>query len=172
MTPPSALRPNVRDLVDLATVTSPGVRAVTRAFLVLAANAAIAVAVAAVSSQSAKDRAEIGLWTVSGPPCQQIAPVPLESLMSGQQASLSFGQAQGAFVHGGAVCSDVDHYRGRQTRPFTVCQFGSPYVVRLDTPRNAVFFQAPLGQPATISFAGGAPHCVLGANFPAALFDH
>jgi hypothetical protein len=111
------------------------------------------------------------LWTVAGPPCQRIAPVSLESLTVGDPGPLNFEDAHGAFVHGGVVCSVIDHDHGRQTRPFTVCQFGSPYVVRLETPHGEAFFKAPSGQPATISFAGGDPHCVLGTNFPAALFD-
>ena len=159
----------MRDLVDIATATSPGVRAVTRILLALAASLAVAVAIASFLNQRAKEQAEIDLWTVTGPPCQRITPMSLESL--GQSAPLSFEQAQGAFVHGGVVCSEIDHYLGRRTRPFTVCQFGSPSVVRLDTPHGEVFFQAPRGQPMTISFAGGDPRCVLGANFPAALFQ-
>ena len=95
----------------------------------------------------------------------------LESLAVGEDPGpLTFEQAQGAFLHGGVVCSVIDHYRGRRTRPFTVCQFGSPYVVQVDTPRGEVFFK-PLGHPATISWPDGDPRCVLGANFPAALFD-
>jgi hypothetical protein len=161
----------VRDLFDIVTATSPRVRAVTQVFLVLTASIASAVLVGIVLDQRAKDRAEIALWTVSGPPCQRIAPVSLASLMVGSPAALSFEDAHGAFIHGGVVCSVIDHDRGRQTRPFTVCQFGSPSVVRLDTHHGAVFFKAPFGQSVTISFAGGDPHCVLGTNFPAALFD-
>ena len=159
----------MRDLVDIATATSPGVRMVTRVLLGLAASIAVAMTIAAVLGQRARDQAEIDLWTVSGPPCQRTAPISLESL--GQSAPVSFEQAQGAFVHGGVVCSEIDRYHGQLTRPFTVCQFGSPYLVRLDTPRGEVFFKAPRGQPVTISFAGGEPRCVLGANFPAALFQ-
>jgi len=173
--PVQSLRVNrsadVRDLVDFTTATSPGVRAATRLLLVLAATFSVAGMAAIVLYQRATDRAETALWTVSGPPCQRTAPVLLESLAAGDSGRLSFEEAQGAFVHGGVVCSQIDHYHGRQTHPFTVCQFGSPYVVRLDTPHGEVFFKAPFGQPVTISFAGGDPHCVLGTNFPAALFD-
>jgi hypothetical protein len=71
----------------------------------------------------------------------------------------------------GVVCSEIDHDHGRQTRPFTVCQFGSPYAVQLETPEGEVFFRSPARQPMTISFAGGYPHCMLRTNFPLALFD-
>lgn len=161
----------MRDLVDITTATSPGVRVATRLLLVLAASFSVAGMTAIILDQRAMDRAQTALWTVSGPPCQRIAPVRLESLTVGDLGPLNFEAAQGAFVHGGVVCSVIDHDHSRQTRPFTVCQFGSPYVVRLETPHGEVFFQAPRGQPATISFAGGDPHCVLGTNFPAALFD-
>jgi len=118
------------------------------------------------------DQAETALWTVSGPPCQRITPAPLESLAVGSDPGpLSFEDAQGAFVHGGVVCAVIDRDHGRSTQPFTVCQFGSPYVIRLNTPHGEVFFKTPVGRSATISFAGGEPHCVLGTNFPAALFD-
>jgi hypothetical protein len=143
----------------------------TRVFLALTASISVAAVVAIVLDQRVMDRAETALWTVSGPPCQRIAPVRLESLTVGDPGPLNFEDAHGAFAHGGVVCSVIDHDRGRQTHPFTVCQFGSPYVVRLDTPHGEVFFKAPRGQPATISFAGGDPHCVLGTNFPVALFD-
>ena len=163
----------VRDLVDIVTAVSPQVRVVTRVFLGLTASVAAAVTIALVLDRQAIDRAETALWTVSGPPCQQIAPVSLEGLSGGRSdpAPLRFEMAQGAFDHGSVVCSEIDHERGRQTRPFAVCQFGSPLVVRLDTSRGQVFFKAPADQPMTISFAGDAPHCVLGANFPAALFN-
>jgi hypothetical protein len=161
----------VRELSDIVTATAPGVRVATRVLQVLTASTVTAVTIAAILDQRAMNRAEIALWTVSGPPCQRIAPVSLKSLTVEDPGPLSFEQAQGAFVHGGVVCSEIDHYRGRQTHPFTVCQFGSPDVIRLDTPYGEVFFKAPSGQPATVSFAGGEPHCVLGANFPAALFD-
>jgi hypothetical protein len=161
----------LRDLADIVTAVSPRVRVATRVFQVLTASMAAAVMVAIILDQGAMDRAETALWTVSGPPCQRIAPVRLESLTVGDLGPLSFEDAHGEFVHGGVVCSVIDHDHGRQTRPFTVCQFGSPYVVRLETPRGEVFFEAPRGHPATISFAGGDPHCVLGTNFPEALFD-
>ena len=161
----------MRDLVDITTATSPGVRVATRLLLVLAASFSVAGMTAIILDQRAMDRAQTALWTVSGPPCQRIAPVRLESLTVGDLGPLNFEDAHGAFVHGGVVCSVIDHDRGRQTHPFTVCQFGSPYVVRLETPHGEVFFETPRDQPATISFAGGDPHCVLGTNFPAALFD-
>jgi hypothetical protein len=98
----------VRDLVEIATATSPGVRVTTRILLVLWASFSVAGMTAIILDQRAMDWAETALWTVSGPPCQ---------------------------------------------------------------PHGEVFFKAPLGRPATITFAGGEPHCVLGTNFPAALFD-
>jgi hypothetical protein len=161
----------MRDLGAIVTASSPRVRVATRVLLVFTASIAAVVIVALVSDQRATERAQTALWTVAGPPCQRIAPVSLESLKGGDPGRLSFEHAQGAFVHGGVVCSEIDHYQGRQTHPFAVCQFGAPYVVRLDTPHGGVFFRAPPGQPVTISFAGGDPHCVLGTNFPAALFD-
>ncbi len=161
----------MRDLADIVTAVSPRVRLVTRVFIGLTASIAVAATAAIVWDQRAMDRAEIALWTVSGPPCQRIAPVRLESLTAGDPGPLNFEDAHGAFVHGGVVCAVIDHDHGRQTHPFTVCQFGSPYVVRLETPHGEDFFKAPRGQPATISFVGGDPHCVLGTNFPEALFD-
>ena len=161
----------MRELSDIVTAVSPRVRLVKRVFAALTASIGGAAIIAIILDQRAMDRAQTALWTVSGPPCQRIAPVRLESLTVGDLGPLNFEAAQGAFVHGGVVCSVIDHDHGRQTRPFTVCQFGSPYVVRLETPHGEVFFQAPPGQPATISFAGADPHCVLGTNFPAALFD-
>ena len=160
----------MRDLVDLASAAEPGIRTRTRILVAIGASLAVAVVAAAVLNQRAMDRTQTALWTVSGPPCQRTRPVALASLMAGQPATLNYDEARGAFVHGGVVCAEIDYDRGRKTRPFTVCQFGSPAVVRLDTPRGAVFF-APGGRPATISFAGGDPHCVLGVSFPAALFD-
>src|ERR1700727_1900335 len=147
-------RANVRDLADIVTAVSPRVRRVTRVFVALTASIGGVAIIAIILDQRAMDRAQTALWTVSGPPCQRIAPVRLESLTVGDPGPLNFEDAQGAFVHGGVVCSVIDHDHGRQTRPFTVCQFGSPYVVRLDTPHGEVFFQAPRGHPATISFAG------------------
>ena len=162
----------MRDLVDIVTATPPGVRATTRILLGLWAGLSVAGLATIVLDQQAIERAETALWTVSGPPCQRTAPVPLESLAPGNDPGpLSFEQAQGAFAHGGVVCAENDHDHGRPTLPFAVCQFGSPYAVQLEAPHGEVFFKAPLGRSATISFAGGEPHCVLGTNFPAALFD-
>lgn len=145
----------MRDLVDIATATSPGVRVATRILLAFAATISLAAMAAIVFDQQAMDRAEIALWTVSGPPCQRIRPVALESLEVGSDPGpLTFEEAQGAFVHGGVVCSEINHDHGGQTDQFTVCQFGSPYVIRLDTPHGEVFFKTPAGQSATISFAG------------------
>ncbi|HWF76596.1 MAG TPA: hypothetical protein VN694_05405 [Caulobacteraceae bacterium] len=143
----------------------------TRVLLALAVSFSTAATAAIVLNQQAMDRAETALWTVAGPPCQRSAPVALESLAVGEDpGALTFEQAQGAFLHGGVVCSVIDRDHGRLTHPFTVCQFGSPYAIQLETPHGEVFFR-PLGRPATISWPDGIPRCVLGANFPMALFD-
>jgi hypothetical protein len=60
---PDRERASVRDVVDLATAVSPGVRVVTRAFLVLTASVATAVTIAAVLDQ----RARLGATPKGGP---------------------------------------------------------------------------------------------------------
>jgi hypothetical protein len=161
---------DVRNLDDIVTATAPRVRMATLVLQAAMAGAATLVIIAAAWDQHVMDRAETALWTVSGPPCQRIAPVSLRAVPALDPGPLAFEQAQGAFLHGGVVCTVLDRHRGREARSFTVCQFGSPYVVQLATPHGEVFF-APFGKPATISWGGGDPHCVLGVNFPAALFD-
>jgi hypothetical protein len=162
---------DVRDLVDITTATPPGVRVPTRVLVLLAASFSTAAMAAIVLNQRAMDRAEAALWTVSGPPCQRSAPVALESLGAGYDPGPpTFQQAQGAFLHGGVVCALIDRDHGRPTRPFTVCQFGSPYAVQLEASHGEAFFK-PRGHSATISWPAGEPRCVLCTNFPMALFD-
>ena len=105
----------MRDLADIVTAVSPRVRLVTRVFLALTAIIAVAATAAIIWDQRAMDRAQTALWTVSGPPCQRIAPVRLESLTVGDLGPLNFEDAHGAFVHGGVVCSVIDDDHARQT---------------------------------------------------------
>jgi hypothetical protein len=140
----------------------------TRHALTVAAVVASAGLAAAATVQwahnRAVDRAWAARWTVDGPP-PTITPEWYDKLGVRQATPVSFGAARGDFAFGATDCTLIDYDHGSPTKPFTVCQFSSPFVVRLHVGGRQVMFEPGVGRPATVSYAHGDVRCVVAANF-------
>jgi hypothetical protein len=128
---------------------------------------ALAVVLAIVAGgwmrRAAQAAAEAPYWTVSGPPCPVVAgppagaPPPREVF---DYADVSFARAYG---HASCALMPDRWTLGLVTHP--VCQFTSPFVLKVSTAKGAVYFLSGPGKPATVSTQGGVARCVLNANF-------
>ncbi len=142
-------------------------RIALRAGLMLAAAASllvfVAVGVGSWARDQAADRAYAAAWTVAGPPCPRIGPGWYAKLAIDHPTRFDFGAAHGDFAHGAVSCTMIDYDHGKPAKPFTVCELSAPFAVRLDTRGGRQLFEPGSGQPITLSFAGAAPTCVIGA---------
>ena len=110
------------------------------------------------------DRAYTVDWSVAGPHCPTLTASAVQSLELANQNPFAFGGVRGTMVSGAVTCTVLDLAGGRAVRPYTVCQFSSPFVISLKTPRGAVYFEPGVGKPATVSFRDGHLGCVVGAK--------
>jgi hypothetical protein len=119
---------------------------------------------AAAVVQDASDRADVAAWTVDGPPCPQISAAVYRSLALRQPEPFSYEGIRGVRAHGYVSCYLIDEDHGRHVALFPVCQLNAPFVVAVETPHGATYFEPGVGRPATLSAPNGQLRCVMGAN--------
>ena len=103
-------------------------------------------------------------WTIAGPPCPSITSQayragPVKASQTFALGEVSFGRA---FGH--VSCSYIASDGGRGMDDYPVCQFTSPAVLHVATPKGEFYF-APSTGPATVSVPKGVPQCVMAGNF-------
>jgi hypothetical protein len=113
------------------------------------------------SHQAGAAAAETNAWLVTGPPCPTITAEAWRALDIASPQPASFRGVLAERAAGDVNCEtqDVDT-AGHAVAPYPVCRFGSPVAIHLATPRGDLYFQVPVGKPATISLAGGQPRCM------------
>ena len=103
-------------------------------------------------------------WAIAGPPCpsltrQAYLAGAVHATQDFQLGEFSFGRA-----YGHASCNFVAYDGGRGFGDYPVCQFTSPAVLHVTTPKGEFYFFPSTG-PATISIPHGTPQCVMAGNF-------
>jgi hypothetical protein len=124
----------------------------------------------AAEHYSLSKRAELGEatareWTITGSPCPAVSAA--DFVRRKLQAPQSFAYDDAVFGRrfGHVSCGAVADHGGRGLRSYPVCQFTSPAVLRVKTPKGEFFFAPGVGKPATISIPHGVPRCVMASNF-------
>lgn len=103
-------------------------------------------------------------WTVAGPPCPSVT---RQAYLAGavhatqefQLGDFGFGRA-----YGHVSCNFVANDGGRGLGDYPVCQFTSPAVLHVTTPKGEYYFFPSTG-PATVSIPQGVPQCVMASKF-------
>lgn len=108
--------------------------------------------------------AEARAWTIAGPPCptltrQAYEAGPVRATLQVQLGDISFDRA-----YGHVSCNFIAYDGGRGFGDYPVCQFTSPAVVHVSTPKGETWFFPSTG-PATVSVPHGVPRCVMAANW-------
>jgi hypothetical protein len=135
------------------------------ALIVLAALAVITpVAIWSWNRHLEKAVAEARDWTIAGPPCPSLtakayAAGAVRASREFQLGDVTFGRG-----YGHASCNFIAYDGGRSLDSFPVCQFTSPAVVHVKTPKGDFYFFPSTG-PATVSVPHGQPECVMAANW-------
>jgi hypothetical protein len=108
------------------------------------------------------DTAETNAWLVTGPPCPTISAAAWRALAIAAPQRASFRGVAAERAHGDVACEvqDIDA-AGHAAAPYPVCSFSAPLAIHLTTPQGDLYFQPGVGQPATISMAGGHPRCMM-----------
>jgi hypothetical protein len=108
--------------------------------------------------------AEAQAWTIKGPPCpaltkQAYLAGAVHATQSTQLGDITFERA---FGH--VSCNFIANDGGRGVGDYPVCQFTSPAVLHIVTPKGEFWFFPSTG-PATVSVLHGQAQCVMAANW-------
>ncbi len=107
---------------------------------------------------------EARTWTIPGPPCPRLTREAYQASVVHVQREFSFGGAGFGRAYGHVSCSMILDNGGHGPGEHPVCQFTSPAVLHITTPRGEVYF-FPNAGPATVSVLDGTPQCVLAGRF-------
>ncbi|HEY1751019.1 MAG TPA: hypothetical protein VGG29_07130 [Caulobacteraceae bacterium] len=103
---------------------------------------------------------------ISGPPCPALGAVQFQQALGvGPKLAYTFDFNGDSFgrAFGYADC-DVAAAKGSGgLGSYDICQFTSPAILYVKTPRGAFYFQPGIGQKATVTTAGGQARCVMAA---------
>lgn len=123
---------------------------------------------AADLKQMRADIAEARAWTFAAPACPSLS--RQEYLANARENDVSvsrafgFGGVRFGRGYGNVSCDMIHDDGGRSPETIPVCQFSSPGVLEVATPRGAFYFFPSTG-PATVSVSHGEPRCVRGGTF-------
>ena len=104
-------------------------------------------------------------FTIDGPSCPSLS--RNEFLARGLKAPKGLIYEDAVFYRrfGHMECGAIRYGRGWSPAVYPVCQFTSPGALRVTTPKGDWYFEAPPGQPATLSTPHGRARCVMASNF-------
>ena len=103
-------------------------------------------------------------WTITGPPCPAISSQAYAAGPVKATESFALGEVSMGRGFGHVSCSYIASDGGRGLDDFPVCQFTSPGVLHVTTPKGEFYF-APGAGPATVSVPNGTPQCVMAGKF-------
>ena len=133
------------------------------------AAAAIALPVYVYGGAYLRDRTEAlsyaREWEIDGPPCRQVTAA--EFAAEGRKLRAGAVYQDVAFVRqfGHMSCASLRYGGGWSTAVYPVCQFTSPYGLKVATEEGEWYFATERGQAATVATPHGRARCVLAANF-------
>ncbi len=101
--------------------------------------------------------------TIAGPPCPVLTLAEFDALPVKPKKTFIFNEVTFDRRFGHVACNVVGDGGGTGFAP--ICQFTAPAVLRVTTKRGVSYFKPGVGNPVTVTLAGGTPRCVMAANF-------
>ncbi|MDR3510421.1 MAG: hypothetical protein P4L73_02210 [Caulobacteraceae bacterium] len=117
----------------------------------------------ALGAQRIAAVAKARAWAVDGPPCPAMSRAAFQA--SGLRIAhvVDYDDVRFGRGYGYVTCVAVARNGGRGLDTVPVCQFNSPTVLEVTTPRADVYFATHIG-PATVTIVNDRPRCVLNAS--------
>jgi hypothetical protein len=116
------------------------------------------------SAQIAEVTADTHAEAIVGPPCPQVVNAryrqPLSPVNAFDWNGVRFGRRFGE-----AECSAVAHKSLLGNGYEHLCQFSSPAVLSVVTPKGAFYFEPGLGQEVSVFVADGVARCVMASPY-------
>jgi len=116
--------------------------------------------------QVAQSDVQTNVAGIVGPPCPALTRAGFERTLTLQgpiKYVFEFNGAQFGRYFGHADCSVAASKTGLGLGSYPVCQFTSPALLEVKTPRGEFYFQPPIGQKATVLTPDGQARCVMAA---------
>lgn len=104
-------------------------------------------------------------WSINGHPCPEVSAAEFADRRLQAPKGTTYDDTIFFREFGHLTCTSVKDHGGTGLGVFTVCQFTSPNVLRVKTPKGEWFFVPGAGQPATVVTPHGVARCVLASNF-------
>jgi hypothetical protein len=101
--------------------------------------------------------------TITGPPCPTITRQAYMSSDISASHVFLYDDVRFARADGMVSCDEIADHGGYGFGRLPVCQFNSPTVLEIITPRGE-FFYATRARPATVTVDQGTPSCVMNAR--------
>lgn len=104
-------------------------------------------------------------WSINGPPCPEISAADFADRHLKAPHGTRYEDTVFFRQFGHLTCTSVNYNGGTGLGVYAVCQFTSPNVLRVQTPKGEWFFVPGPGRPATVVTPHDVAHCVLASNF-------
>ncbi len=136
--------------------------------ILMAASLMMAIVVGVIVRNREAKIATAREWAISGEPCPTLTPEAFRA--GGFKAPQMFKYDAYAFGRraGHVDCNAVGTKGGKGLGSVVICQFTSPIVLTVKTPRGEYVFNPGVGHAATVQVEDGAPRCVLASKFTVA----
>jgi len=102
---------------------------------------------------------------VGGLPCPQLTAAEFAARRLTASKATNYEGVIFARQYGHMDCRALRYGGGWGTETYPVCQFTSPNVLRITTPKGEWFYAPGPGQPATVGAPHGQARCVMASNF-------
>lgn len=102
---------------------------------------------------------------VAGPPCPTVSEAQFQVRRLKAPKATVYEGVTFARQFGHMDCSALRYGGGWGAAVYPACQFTSPNVLVVTTPKGVWRFAPGPGQPATVTIPRGEAHCVMAANF-------
>ena len=104
-------------------------------------------------------------WAITGTPCPEISAADFAGRHLQAPKGTRYEDTIFFRQFGHLTCTSVNDNGGTGFGVYAVCQFTSPNVLRVKTPKGEWVFVPGPGQPATVMTPHGKARCVLASNF-------
>ena len=104
-------------------------------------------------------------WAIKGPPCQEMAQIPIFARGGRPPKPFSYKGTRFAAQLGNIFCEAVPDEGWFPKTTHAVCQFSHPAGIEVTTSRRHVIFEPGMGRRATVSVRNGRPQCVMAGWF-------
>jgi len=104
-------------------------------------------------------------WRVDGAPCPTLDRAAYEAQPYRARQIFTYDDFQIGRFAGHVTCDTVNEKGGMSLSKYVQCQFTSPAVLVVTTPRGETIYNPGAGKAATVMVRKGEPRCLLDSNF-------